>query len=318
MYKLNKMEIIEVSRKEFNNIILDPYHIFGHGNFADLNKDKVGSIHYLLFKDGKYRFGLTSGIRNNSLQSPFSSPYGGFVFLRDNVKFEYFDKAVLALIDWANSKCLTSINITLPPTLYHESFISKQTNVLFRSRFEIKKVEMNYALNLLEFEENYISKIWRNARRNLKIAISSNLLFKRCISLEEKKTAYNIITLNRKFRGFPLKMSWKEIEETSNIVPIDFFMLSNSKHQCIASAIAFHVSNNVVQIIYWGDLHEFARLKTMNYLAYKIFEFYKQQGVKVVDLGPATENSIPNLGLCDFKESIGCDITMKYSFKLNL
>jgi len=36
--------------------------------------------------------------------------------------------------------------------------------------------------------------------------------------------------------------------------------------------------------------------------------------MRYIDIGPSTENSIPNYGLCEFKESIGCDISPKYTF----
>ena len=35
---------------------------------------------------------------------------------------------------------------------------------------------------------------------------------------------------------------------------------------------------------------------------------------KNVDIGPSTENSEPNYGLCEFKEGIGCKIVPKYTF----
>ncbi len=73
------MEIIEVSVKDFDNIIPHPYHVFGQGSFAELNSKNAESIHFLLFRDSKYRLGLTAGIRIKSLYSPFSAPFGGFV-----------------------------------------------------------------------------------------------------------------------------------------------------------------------------------------------------------------------------------------------
>jgi hypothetical protein len=53
----------------------------------------------------------------------------------------------------------------------------------------------------------------------------------------------------------------------------------------------------------------------MNFLSYKIFEFYKKTGIRIVDIGPSTENSVPNHGLCEFKESIGCDISTKFTYR---
>ena len=59
---------------------------------------------------------------------------------------------------------------------------------------------------------------------------------------------------------------------------------------------------------------DFSEFKTMNFLSYEVFKYYKENGIKVVDIGPSTEDSIPNHGLCEFKESIGCDLSPKYSF----
>ena len=52
----------------------------------------------------------------------------------------------------------------------------------------------------------------------------------------------------------------------------------------------------------------------MNFLSYKVFEFYSQLGKKNVDLGISTVNSVPNYGLCEFKEGIGCRIDPKFTF----
>jgi hypothetical protein len=74
------------------------------------------------------------------------------------------------------------------------------------------------------------------------------------------------------------------------------------------------VTPDIVQVIYWGDLPAYSEFKTMNYLSYNIFIYYKKLGVKYVDIGISTELSVPNHGLCEFKESIGCDLSLKFTF----
>jgi hypothetical protein len=308
------MEIVEVNQREFCTILPDPYNVFGSGSFAYLNRFKAESIHYLLFKEGKYRLGLTGGIRQNTLFSPFSAPYGGFVFLSKDVKISHIDDAIDALIQWAKNHGLKSILLTLPPTIYQESFISKQVNSLFRKRFTLSIIDLNYSFNTENFTELYNNNIWRNAIKNLKIALKNNLNFYLCQSIEEKRSAYEVIKSNREARGFPLQMTWEQVAETSRLIPSDFFICSDEQKNLIASAIVFHVSTSIVQVIYWGDIPAFSHLKTMNFMAYKVFEYYKNIGIQIIDIGPSTENSIPNHGLCEFKESIGCEITQKLTF----
>jgi lipid II:glycine glycyltransferase (peptidoglycan interpeptide bridge formation enzyme) len=136
-------------------------------------------------------------------------------------------------------------------------------------------------------------------------------LFKVCKTQEEEAIAFAIIKKNREVRGFPLRMTWEQIEETIKVIKADFFLLYNDSKETIASAMVFHINSKVVQVVYWGDLPEFSHLKTMNFLSYKIFEYYQDSTVEIIDIGPSTEDSIPNYGLCEFKESIGCDITTK-------
>ena len=76
------MEIVAVDQREYSRIITNPYHIFGSAGFNHVNEAKCDSVHYLLFKDSKYRLGIIGGIRNNVFLSPFSAPiYNNFPFL---------------------------------------------------------------------------------------------------------------------------------------------------------------------------------------------------------------------------------------------
>ena len=67
------MEIIEINSKEFNEIITEPYFCYGLAAFNELNKYKVDKVHYLLFKEGKYRLGLIVGQKGDCLLSPCSA-----------------------------------------------------------------------------------------------------------------------------------------------------------------------------------------------------------------------------------------------------
>jgi hypothetical protein len=308
------MEVLEVTASEFECIISKPYFIFGKADFSELNRFKTEKIFFLLFKNNKYRLGLIAGIIENKLHSPFSAPFGGFVFLTDDVRLPIIEEALELLEIWARGKNIKSIQLTLPPTFYHKSFVSKQINSLFRKNYEISKIDLNYWFDVNDFDEKYFTKIWYSARKNLQIAQKAGMNFKICGTDFEKKLAYDIIQKNRNGRGYPLRMSWQQILETIRLLPSDFFLIENENKISIASAIVFHVSDSVVQVIYWGDLHEYAELRTMNFLSFKIFEFYKDTGKRIIDIGPSSENSIPNYGLCEFKEGIGCHIDEKFTF----
>jgi hypothetical protein len=307
------MEILEVGVNDYEEVLKAPYQAFNTGFFNDLNSSRCEKIYYLLFKEGKYRLGFIGGVVENVLQSPFSAPFGGFSFVSSEVRLQYIEEATSLLNNWAMERKFSSIRITLPPPIYHESFITKQINCLWRQNFKISEIDLNYSFELECFDKNYSEHIWYNARKNLQISIKAGLQFKISTNDTEKELAYNIILKNRESRGYPLRMSWAQVSETVRIIPADFFIVHNQSENSIASAIVFHISKSVVQVVYWGDLQGYSEIKPMNFLAYKVFEYYKTSGKNVVDVGPSSEHSIPNYGLGEFKEGIGCRIDPKYT-----
>jgi hypothetical protein len=307
------MEIFEVNNKDFSEVIRMPYYVYGSAAFNDLNRNKCDEVFYLIFREGKYRLGIIGGSRDKIFYSPFSAPFGGYSYISEDIRLQYLEEAIRLLDQWANKKDLLSICMTLPPVIYSSSFIAKQVNCLWRQDYKVSEIDLNYSFEIENFNDRYPERIWYNARKNLKISMNAGLELIKCENDDKKRLAYEIISKNREGRGYPLKMSWEQVKSTAQLIESDFFLVWTKKQLPIASAIIFHISDTVVQVVYWGDLQGYSELKPMNFISYKIFEYYKSSGVKIVDIGPSTERSLPNYGLCEFKEGIGCRIDPKYT-----
>lgn len=312
------MEIIEVSCEEYGKIIEHPPFLYNSAEFNNLNSKKCDSVYYLLFKDVHYRLGIIGGIINGKFLSPFSAPYGGFSFMNKDLRLTYIDEALDLLIDWLKKHNFSGIYITSSPRIDDESYVPKLSNSLFRKSFRIDKIDLNYFFNLDKFDDQYLKLISPMARKALKKSFINQLEFKHCESFNEKRIAFDLIRKHKIEHNYPLYLTFDEIIKISNIVVCDFFLVQDVQSKPIASAIVYHVKKENVQLIYWGDLLEKRNLRGMNFLSYKLFEFYKILGKKFLDVGPATKDSVPDFGLCVFKESIGCEIASKYSFSLSL
>lgn len=310
------MEILEVDSKYYSEIFIETEHVFNSAAFNAVNEYKCEQVYYLIFKDTKIRLGIIFGLRNHTLVSPFSAPFGGFEATTDDVRLQQIDDALTVLIEWAKNKNVEGIRIVQPSFFYDPNFLNKTYNCLYRAGFESANIELNYHFSTEKLDNTYQKSIWYNANKNLKRALKADLLFEK-LTTENAKQAYDIIAQNRQERGFPLRMTWEQVQETLTVMKADFFVV---KHQQTATgaAVVFHVSKVIVQVIYWGDLPQYSEYKTMNFLSFNLFQYYKQQGIAIIDIGPSTENSIPNHGLCEFKESIGCDISIKTEFYKNL
>ena len=130
------MELFKVNDNEYKSYFNKTYHTFNSVEFSELNKNKVDELLYLLFKDTKIRLGIVLGKRGNFLFSPFSAPFGGFSFLKEDVSIETIDNSIKLLQEYSVYNNL-SIKISLPPNFYSNDFISKCIFSFLRSNFKI-------------------------------------------------------------------------------------------------------------------------------------------------------------------------------------
>ncbi|WP_288318136.1 hypothetical protein [Xylanibacter caecicola] len=308
------MQIIETSAEEYGALFTSYPHIYNSVSFSELNKRKTGRLHYLTFRNPKVRFGLVLGEDNGgTLASPFSAPFGGLTYNKAQ-SIEFIDDAIKALKEYGRERNMR-IRITLPPFFYDDRHLPCVANALYREA-RLCKMDINYHFLISDFAD-YPTVIERNAKKNLRHAMEQDTTFIIADSSNEDdiKRAYGIIKKNREEHGYPLRMTYEDVIGTTHVIPADFFILQHG-YDDMAAAQVFHVTDKIYQVIYWGDLRGFSSLRPMNLLAYRIFEHYHKQGIEILDIGPSTEDSIPNYGLCCFKESIGCRSSLKLSFEI--
>lgn len=307
------MYIREVSAEEYKGCLARHPHIYNTTGFAELNRQKVAHVRYLLFEDTKTRFGIILGEKDTAFFSPFSAPFGGFSPIK-NQRLEYLDEAVAELKEYGRTHG-KRIVITLPPSLYDPRLTTHTINVLSR-RATLRHVEINYHFDL-SLMERYDEIIERNAKKNLKRAMNEDFEF-RHIGTDDPKgmaEAYDIIRRNREEHGYPLRMTLEDVMKTTRLIPADFFILSHEGTGAAAAQV-FQTAEDIYQVIYWGDIRRYSDLRPMNRLVYHVFDFYNKKGAHILDIGPSTEGGVPNYGLCNFKESIGCGASTKCSFEL--
>lgn len=306
------MRIVEVEAKDYKELFVKPPHVFNTVEFSQLNRHKAERLHYLVFDDAGVRMGIILGARSDGMMySPFSAPFGGFTTNRLQ-QFEHFDRAVAALKEYGGKRS-QKIVMTLPPDFYDSLQLPLVLNVMSRHA-ETRFVDVNYHFNITDFER-YVQLIGRNARKNLNRAMKESFIFNKVEDGNGMARAYEVIRRNREERGYPLRMSYDDVVNTTHVIDADFFILSHNDRD-IAAAQVFHVAEGICQVVYWGDLREYSSMRPMNLLAYRVFEHYHKQGLRILDIGPSTEKGVPNYGLCNFKESIGCIVSNKFSFLL--
>jgi len=308
------MTLRETDSLEYGRVFPAPLTVFHGAAFTELNRGKCETLHYLVVNDSGADIGITLGERGGCLLSPFSAPFGGFTTSRADVSLEHVESAVAGLSSFARGRKL-GVKLALPPSPYAPALIPKFFSALLRGGFRLDFTDLNYTFDL-RGTSPYGDLLQRNARKNLKAASTFPFRLERVSSQEGRMAAYAIIAENRTSKGYPLRMTYAQVEETVKIIPADFFIL-HIEEEAVASAIVFRVQTKIAQVIYWGDVPGHSSARPVNFLASRLFEFYRGEKFDFLDVGPSSENGIPNYGLCRFKESIGCGVGEKYCLSLN-
>lgn len=305
------MQIQRLSPDEYRQLYTHQ-HVFNSVDFTELNRIKAKELHYLSIHDKKHRFGIILGERNGLLRSPFSAPFGGFT-TNGKQTIKRMEEAVDLLLAYAEKQSM-QLAITPQPLIYDETQLSKWVSVLSR-KMSVRYIDLNYYVDLSRID-NYEKIIDRSAKKNLHNALKSSFNLIKLCSNEHKEVAraYEVIRHNREEHNYPLRMTLEQVWLTvKNVIKSDFFVLEH-KGRDVAAAQVFHVAEGIAQVVYWGDIREYSALRPMNFLTYSLFLYYHKEGLRILDIGPSTEEGLPNYGLCEFKENIGCSITLKYCF----
>ena len=307
--------VIRVTMDEYKGYVPDRRIFFNEPDFTELNKDKVDDVHYLvIMKAHSPRFGLILGIKDGVAKCPFSAPYAYPVIIGANAHMEAFDQAIIAIERYCAVQSIHEIRFVFPPFIYDEDTLSAWVSAMYRVGYKPSNIDMNYTLYLKELNvENYDHLITRKARSHLRKAISSGIEIIKCSNDSELSEAYDIIYENHTVKGRPTHMTLEQLKETFALVRHDAFV-ARFNGKGIAAMIYYEITKEIVQCIYSGYILDYSDSGVMNYLTWYAIKYYGDQGYRIIDRATATENSIPNYGLCDFKESVGAKRSLKYSF----
>ncbi len=301
-----------VTPREFGLMFPQPAHIFNTVAFAEHNRHKCddGDVRYLFAGDTKVRGGIILGRCGDILHSPFSAPFGGLLTNREQ-RFEAVDAMWREILEYACAEGL-KLRVTLPPALYDPDLTVKSINSLARLGLEAT-LDVSYHLDLTRGD--FRSGINRSCRKLLNQAMKNGFQLMTAESIPENiARVYNIIKTNHLSKNRPIWMALDDVISTACMVNADFFLIQHDGND-VAGAMVYPAGEGIMQVVYWGDMPGYSELRPMNLLAEYVYEHYRGAGLRILDLGPATEDGVPNYGLCVFKESLGAMPTLKYTFR---
>lgn len=299
------MELVRLTHEQYAAAFPATLTPYGSTAFNLLNADKAEDLSCAALRDtsGRYRLGVILGLRDGVWRSPFSAPFGE-ITSNGRQKLE-------TLAEFADmlKQRYGRLQFVLPPAFYDPVMQPRAAGSLAAAG-HTDYADFNYHYELSDFAE-FNSHLDANARNKLNRALRCDFAFEAC-GLD---AAYEVIAENRSEKGYPLRMTLDQLRDTAKLIAVDSFMLS-LKGASAAAAIVYRLSGRVAQVIYWGHRQEYSGSHPMNLLSREVFGFYAAAGFDIVDVGPASSDGVPDMGLCAFKESLGCRLTFKPAINL--
>lgn len=314
------MEISNLTADEYGKIVLDRRVFFNDPTFCELNKDKVDKVHYLIISKGdSARFGIILGQAGTEMRCPFSAPYSYPVEIKNHSKVEDVDEALNALEEYCKAQGAESLRFIFPPLFYDEHLLSAWVNAFYRMGYKVDNVDLSYALDLKNLceQEDYAQHLPEKGRKALRKAIRSDLYIQHCKTLPELEEAYHIIKANHDAKDRPTRLTFEQLIDTLKLVEYDAFIVKHGD-ESVAAEFLYCINSKIVQGIYCGVLPDATKYNAMNFLTDYTIHYYYEKGYEILDKATATEDSVPNYGLCNFKESVGCRRSLKYTFSKQL
>ncbi|MFN3316940.1 MAG: GNAT family N-acetyltransferase [Raineya sp.] len=271
---------------------------------------------WVLFAESKKGIEILTSIflEKEKAFSPLRMSFGG-IMAKETISYFETEKFIDFLLNFCQNKGVKKLTITNYPFSYAPNFSAICSQIFLQKGFLITNAELTHYLSIENsFEEN----LHLSALRRLKKCQKNNFKFEHWHE-PDLRFVYDFVANNRKRKNYPISMSFENFQNTIDAFPDNYliFVLKNEQ-EIIALTVAVVINKDILYNFYPADKQEYLQYSPMIMLMAELFEFAKQKGFSILDLGISTEKSKPNYGLIRFKENLACKKSLKLSFTKNL
>ncbi len=300
------MLVMTKSAEEYHRTFPSAHCIYGSAAYGEVTPSPDTVRHFIGYDEKmRPRLGLAAAFDGNCWMAPWSAPFAEVAY--DSPQSI---ERIYEFITELDNMLGATLRLTPAPSFYDPVMLTRLTGVFANYNRRVI-YESDYYYRPGEFP-GYDNQLLRNARKNLSQARRHPWTF---THTDDVARAYAIIQANRKSHSYNLALTLDRLTDTVSRVPADFFLLSLDTTD-VAAAVVYRVAPGIAQVIYWGDAPGYTEMRPMNMLALKVFSHYHASGYRIVDVGPSSTGGVPNTGLCNFKESIGCSMALKPTFEI--
>ena len=241
--------------------------------------------------------------------SPYRAPFGSYQFRTDislMALYEFIEFTLARL----HEKGVNEFVVKNPPLAYLSGLMELLTTFQFNHGFEIKAAEVG---SVLDISGDFRAGLNSWELRRIRQAENAGLTFT-VLDMGELEAIYTFILACRTERGYALSIDWETLRKTVETFP-DRYLLFGVKHQDViaAAAIAYNAGNGILVNFHSAHPRDYDHLSPVVLLLEGMYQYAREKGYRLFDLGTSAIDGKPNFGLLDFKSGVGARITSKFT-----
>lgn len=267
---------------------------------------------WILFAESKQGIEMLTSIflEKEKAFSPLRMSFGGIV-AKETISYSETEKFIDFLLNFCQNKGVEELKITNYPFSYAPNFSAICSQIFLQKGFVITNSELTHYLVI---DKNFEENLHLSALRRLRKCQKEGFIFEHW-EQADLLFVYNFVRRNRHRKNYPVTMSFEDFQSTVSAFPDNYWVFVIRKEQeVIALTVAIVVNKDILYNFYPADKEEYLQYSPMVMLMAELFEFAKQKGFSILDLGISTEKFKPNYGLIRFKENLACKSSLKLSF----
>ncbi len=240
--------------------------------------------------------------------SPFKATFAGVEF---SEKLESQSLLSFLLFSLESLPKLKLLKIRLCPESYLSAHQRQVLDFCFQN-LPVKTaiIDINFEIRVgeLSFKEVLYSK---RHKQLLKNASKNDFKFSEEFA-PDLEIIHAFIENSRKRKQREMTMHLERFKDSFRRFPNDFKVFSVTKNQeIIAIGVTISVSAGILYTFYLADEEKYLFASPVIFLISGIYDFCRQNGYHLLDLGIATENGVINEGLAHFKQRLGAGQSIK-------
>ncbi len=287
--------------------------------------------HYLSLTDDQSLFRYDHWIENRlvgsligvategTIDCGYKAPYGGPDIVRATESTTDIFQFLRDAVESARRSGAKLIRIRARPS-YHSSNETAVLFALLNLGFNVESCEFSQGIDVTRYTsaEQYIISLKASQRNQIRRGLNQTVLFN-VESDTDWGVAYDVLSLNRSFRGQTLKFSLAYLQRLRKEFPdrINMYLLQAEGHH-IAAALVYRVMPKVDHIVTWGDDKTRRDIAPIGTIAVHLLERALREKVEVLDIGISSVNGVPDDGLIAFKRHSLAEPALRFNLVRHL